>query len=475
MNSTNELPRLSPVQSEWMQQLMKNKKLLDSLFEAHGSPINTHYLPAFDQNVEIFREVFKRHEVPHQLFYARKANKTKSLVKRSMENGIGVDTASFRELQQALEMGVDPGNLVVTAAIKTKKLLQLAVEKNVLVILDNRDECSLLNIIAQESGKQVSVGIRLSGFYFNDEKLYSRFGFDIDEIESFLNSNFIPDGKYAHLKYSGLHFHLDGYSVEERGAALRQCIFLSERMKTKGFHTQFIDIGGGVLINYLNHKTEWQNFREELKKAVKGEREEITFNNNGLGYEIIKGKLQGDLATYPFYNEVNSDTFLENILNYRYKNEVSVSDLLREKNIEIRMEPGRSLLNQVGMTLAKVVFRKKDMRERWLIGLEMNMSQLQSSSADFLLDPLFALEPAGENPVEVYFTGAYCLERDIVLKRKISLPNLPQIGDVVGFVNTAGYMMHFFETQAHLFELSVNLSLETSKEDYEVGDFKTDG
>ena len=138
------------------------------------------------------------------------------------------------------------------------------------------------------------------------------------------------------------------------------------------------------------------------------------------------------------------------------------------------MEPGRSILDQVGMTLARVVFRKKDMRGRWLVGLEMNMSQLKSSSADFLMDPVTAFVTAPNQPVEVYFTGAYCLEQDILLKRKIAVPHLPQIGDIVGFVNTAGYMMHFFETQAHLFELSVNLSLETSKENYDYQDFKND-
>ncbi len=195
--------------------------------------------------------------------------------------------------------------------------------------------------------------------------------------------------------------------------------FLAEKLKVHGFPTQFIDIGGGVLINYLQFKNEWETFREELKKAVKSEWKEITFNNDGLGYQIIDNKLQEALATYPFYNEENGDLFLEKILNFRYNNKASVYELLQGKNIEIRMEPGRSLLNQVGMTLAKVVFRKKDMRGRWLVGLEMNMSQLQSSSADFLLDPLIAFVPALNHPVEVYFTGAYCLERDILLKWKI--------------------------------------------------------
>ena len=470
----NNLPSLSPLLSDWMPKLMKDRKLLDTLFEAWGSPVNVHYLPAFDKNIEMFRKVFEKHGIPNQLYYAHKANKSKSVVKRAKENGIGVDTASVRELLQALEAGVKPEHLVVTAAIKTEKLLKIAVENNVPVILDNQDECDLLDSIAKKLGKQTPSGFRVSGFYTDTEKLYSRFGFDIDEVESFIVTTCSPKGKYSHLNYKGLHFHLNGYSTEERGAALNQCVFLAEKLKAHGFTTQFIDIGGGVLINYLQSKNEWGTFREELKKAVKGEREEITFNNDGLGYQIIDNKLEGALATYPFYNEENGDIFLEKILNYRYKNKASVSELLRGKDIEIRMEPGRSLLNQVGMTLARIVFRKKDMRGRWLVGLEMNMSQLKSSSADFLLDPLIAFVPAPDHPVEVYFTGVYCLEQDIVLKRKITLPNLPQVGDIVGFVNTAGYMMHFFETQAHLFELSVSLSLDTSNKTFDPQNFKPD-
>lgn len=474
MKPSTKLPTLSPILSDWMPQLMTDKKLLDTLFETHGSPINIHYLPAMDKNIHMFQKVFEKHGLSHQLYYARKANKTQSVVKRAAQNRIGVDTASYRELQQALEAGVKPELLVVTAAIKTKELIQLAAENNVLVILDNQDECKLLNSIAQKLNKQIPVGFRVSGFYTDNNKLYSRFGFDITEVAPFITTGCYPEDGHSYLDYKGLHFHLEGYSTAERGAALTQCIVLAKRLENHGLKTEFIDIGGGVLVNYLQHKDEWDTFRYELIKAVLGNRDEITFNNDGLGYQMIDDNLQGDLATYPFYNEENGDVFLENILNFHYKHYPSVSELLQGKNIEIRMEPGRSLLNQVGMTLARVVFRKKDALGRWLVGLEMNMSQLKSSSADFLLDPLTAMEPADADPTEVYFTGAYCLERDIILKRKIALPHLPQVGDIVGFVNTAGYMMHFFETQAHLFELSVNLSLETSKGSYVPEDFKKD-
>ncbi len=90
----------------------------------------------------------------------------------------------------------------------------------------------------------------------DNEKLYSRFGFDIDEMESFINSNLYSKGKYTNLNYTGLHFLLNNYLTEERGASLSKCLFLAEKLEKQGFNTQFIDIGGGVLINYLQHKNE---------------------------------------------------------------------------------------------------------------------------------------------------------------------------------------------------------------------------
>ncbi len=95
-----------------MIQLMEDKKLLGTLFETYGSPLNIHYLPEFDRNIQTFREVFEKHKIRHQLFYARKANKNQSVVKRAKENGIGVDTASFRELRQALDAGLEAEKLV---------------------------------------------------------------------------------------------------------------------------------------------------------------------------------------------------------------------------------------------------------------------------------------------------------------------------------------------------------------------------
>ena len=210
-------------------------------------------------------------------------------------------------------------------------------------------------------------------------------------------------------------------------------------------------------------------------------RNEMGFGgNNGLtdfkrllGFTLRDGEVEGSLATYPYFNEYTKESFLKEILETPDASGNTVAQRLEQEHRELRLEPGRSLLNQVGVTLARVVHRKKDSRGDHLVGLEMNMSQLKSSSADFLLDPFVSFknpDPQAE-PVAVYFTGAYCLERDVLLKRKIQLAQLPKPGDVVCFVNTAGYMMHFFETEAHLFERATNLSVEKPDGPYQPQDF----
>ncbi|SIR32917.1 diaminopimelate decarboxylase [Maribacter ulvicola] len=459
--------QLTPKTSGWMHELFNDQAVVKGLVERYGSPINIHHLPSFNQNCENYKQVFESYGLKYRIFYARKANKSKGLVKQAFASSIGVDTASLKELEQSLALGGNAKNLVLTAAIKTTPQIELAIEKGVPIILDNEDECVLTQAVAKRMGKKANVGFRISGFEVDEEKLYSRFGFDVDDVIDFVSSYVGEHKTFDMLAVTGLHFHLDGYSTQQRSVSLIASINIISTLKEKGYPVSFIDIGGGILMNYLEEEKEWLAFNENLKKAVVEQSNNITFNDNGLGFRLEEGKLRGKLNTYPFFNKINKGSFIKEVLDYMDDaSGLSVASLLRENDIEIRIEPGRSLLDQVGMTVAKVIHRKKDAKGQWLVGLEMNMSQMMSSSADFLLDPfmLYNSEVEENENVDVFFTGAYCLERDVLLKRKMTLPRLPAIGEYVAFVNTAGYMMHFFETEAHLFELSTNLIFTGSNE-----------
>lgn len=460
--SSQSYPSLTPELSSWMKEIFKNHELLGDLFEKYGSPINLHHTGPFAQNYESYKNVLQRHKINHTIFFARKANKCLGFVNEAKELGCGVDTASYRELKECLDLGCDPKKLVLTAAVKNEQLVRLALQHDVLMILDNIDECRLVNRLADELGTITKVGIRISGFWYEGEKLYSRFGFDIENAVEFIINQLGRGKNYENLQFDGFHFHLNGYSIQQRAEAIKQTINLSDVLKNDGISTTFIDMGGGLLMNYLSDKKEWDAFWTELKKAVRGDRNPITFGNNGLGYELINGRLHGEPNVYPYYNETPKEYFLDAVLTHTPENGVTPADMLRDRNIELRMEPGRSLLNQTGLTMAKVIHRKKDQRGDWLVGLEMNRSQLMSSSADFLLDPvLIPMQKTAKDlsPAAVYFTGGYCLEQDVILKRKIALPRPPEIGDFICFPNTAGYMMHFYETQSHLYDFTTNLFL----------------
>jgi len=457
-------PRLTPIVAPWMRDLLADRRGLTAQFARYGSPLNLLAHEPFVENYQRYRETLDRHGLRHLVLFARKANKCRGFVTAANAHGFGVDTASFRELDEALALGCDPARLVVTAAMKDARLVELAIARRVLIVLDNLDECRLVERIAQSQGRTAEVGIRISGFLFDGQRLYSRFGFPLEEAVALITEQLGQGTDLPSLRYRGLHFHLNGYSRRQRAAALLQSIACADALSGKGVTTDFIDIGGGFLVNYLQDAGEWEAFLRELKAAAVGKRAPLTFQNDALGLVVRDGIIHGEPRVYPYCNARPKEQFLDDLLSSEDDQGNSLAARLRSRGIELRMEPGRSLLDQAGMTIARVAFRKRDSRGQLLVGLEMNRSQMQSSSADFLLDPILIhhgkAEPQSgqvEAPLAGYLVGGYCLEQDLILKRRIAFEQLPQIDDWVCFPNTAGYMMHFFESNSHLFELATNI------------------
>ncbi|WP_194777003.1 type III PLP-dependent enzyme domain-containing protein [Pararhodonellum marinum] len=463
----NQIPKLTPITHSWVKNIVSERKYLFDWINQYNSPINLINLKPFRENHDNFENLFKKMGLKGEVFFARKANKCKAFVYAAKQHKFGVDTASLNEVKDCVNLGFDPAKVTVTAAIKNKALLKFLIAHEMPVVLDNEDECILLHQLLEEHNRMIKVGFRVSGFEFQGKKLYSRFGFDSNAVVEFIQSNLGKGKRFYKFAYEGLHFHLNGYSTAERSAALGQCIELSDELAQSGYQTQFIDIGGGILINYLKRKREWTQFNRQLKSSISNEdHKELTFKKHPLGMVKTGKKLQGEPLVYPYFNELNQADFVESIL-IAQKAEKPLFHHLIDRDITLRLEPGRSMLDQCGITVARVAYRKNDSENRLLIGLEMNRTQLSSSSADFLLDPLFV--PQEENaegrPCEGYLVGAYCLEQDLILKRKLSFSQMPQVGDLFVFVNTAGYMMHFYESEAHGLPLSQNLIVENGNQD----------
>ena len=282
----------------------------------------------------------------------------------------------------------------------------------------------------------------------------------------------LPDGL---LPIVGVHFHLDGYDPLDRVAALGESFELIDALRTRGHDPGFVDFGGGIPISYIDDPAQWDRFWSEHRAAVRGDRPPLTFDGHGLGLSLHAGELIGAPNVYPFHQRPIRGAWLEQVLAARptrsagsagSAGSATVAEAARSRGIELRCEPGRSLVDGCGMTAARVEFRKPRPDGSWLIGLAMNRTQCRSTSDDFLVDPLL-LRPAAAGrhsangrptgPIEGFLVGAYCIERELLTWRRLVFPHGVEVGDLVVFPNTAGYLMHILESASHQIPLARNL------------------
>lgn len=437
--------RLEP----WQLALLGEPDVLAAWVDRHGSPLNLIDPSPIARNAGELMCAATDAGVELKIFFARKANKALALVDEARRLRFGVDVASERELRQALDRGVRPAEIVVTAAVKPRALLELCVAHRPTVVIDNEDELELLLELAGLAERDVPVALRLAP-ELAPGRPQTRFGLGGSELLALADRR-IAAG--ARLAIDGIHFHLDGYAAAERVTAISASFGLIDGLRARGHQPTFIDIGGGIPMSYLDDPQQWSNFWREQRAAVRGERPPLTFESLGLSASDV----------YPYYQQPVRGAWLEQVLRATAADGTPVAQGLRERGLALRCEPGRSLLDGCGMTAARVEFRKRRRDGTWLIGLAMNRTQCRSTSADFLVDPIL-VRPSGQaagacDAIEGFLVGAYCIERELLTWRRLSFPHGVQVGDIVVFPNTAGYLMHILESSSHQMPLARNLIL----------------
>lgn len=431
--------RLEP----WHEELCEDPGRLEAWIDEHDSPVNLIHPGPMGANAAELTGAATKRDVICRVFFARKANKALALVDEARRLGLGVDVASERELRQVLERGFDPADVVVTAAVKPVALLLACLENGTTVAVDNRDELDLLCKLATEAGARAQIAPRLAPEPARDRPP-TRFGMTaaeiLDALETVAGAPIVV----------GVHFHLDGYDAGERVAAIGESLRLIDQLRERGHEPGFLDMGGGVPMSYLHSDSEWREFWSEHERAQAGERDEITFDGHSIG------------QVYPYSQSPVRGEWLARILDASFQTS-TVAEALRSREIELRLEPGRALLDGCGMSVARVEFRKQRSDGTWLIGLAMNRTQVRSTSDDFMVDPLL-LRPSGAgeptDAIEAYLVGAYCIERELLSWRRFRFPEGVAIGDLVAFPNTAGYLMHILESASHQIPLARNLVVE---------------
>ncbi len=446
--------RLTPLLAANIEQFLHSSGTLATLADTFGSPVNLLFPQSLTINGKRFFEVFERYGLQGNIYYAHKPNKAKALVKQAYVSGMHIDVASKAELLDALEAGFT-GAMIGATGPKNKEFLLLAIQQQCCICVDNLDELYLIAHFAQllKVKEKVSLLIRLTGFHSGTKNVFardSRFGIHLKHAEEIFAA--CAD---SHLELQGFAFHLDTTSESEKVTAIEKTLHMILEAQKRGFSASILDIGGGFKVNYLASEDEWHTYTTALRRSIAGEIASITWNNTGYGFKAVNGQIRGAPTYYQYYNKVVGPEFLEQILctplaDFERR---TVAQVLNDLMIELWIEPGRALLDQCGLTLARALFVKSSAQGEWLVGLDMNRSQLSSVEDEMFCDPLViyrsdAREDGYEATQGVYFVGNLCQEHDLIYRHKTFLLRLPTRDDLVIFVNTAAYHMDFNESES---------------------------
>lgn len=443
---------------DWMLDVLDDRSRLDAALDEFGSPVNVLHTGPMERNVAEL--VAAAPGVDLKIFFARKANKALCFVDTAARLGVGVDVASRRELSQTLDAGVPPEDVIISAAVKSRGLLEDSIRSRVLVALDNRDEA--VELIAAAGPGRHPVAVRLAPRLAGGK--VSRFGATSTEWLAWLAS---PELRSAEVH--GVHFHLDGYDPAQRAEVMVDAVRLVDALRERGHPVRFVDMGGGLPVRYLDDAAEWEAWWTRHRAAVVGQSEPLTYDNEGLGLVPAGDAVAGTAKVYPFAQAMTRGPWMESVLDARpagMSGGESVRAALTSRGLQLRCEPGRALMDGCGLSVARVEFVKQRSDGVVVAGLGMNRTQCRTSTEEFMVDPL--LVPIGRRSSSDpgsnagFLVGAYCMERELISWRRMVFPSGITRGDLVVFPNTAGYLMHFLESTSHQIPLAANLVWEAS-------------
>ncbi len=410
--------------------LTTHAAVVHELVNGLGSPLHFMLPQAFTENATAFQTSLRRAEVEGQVLYAKKANKAHCLVAQCAALGLGVDAASVPELAASLEAGVPGPQIGVSGPDKHPALLRLALLHDCLVAMDSVEELARFVDLASSLGRHGRVLLR----WRPPSQPQSRFGLDDTQLAEAVA---LCAARKPLVSLEGFSFHLSGYAIEPRAAAAHWLVDRCLEAQRLGLRCDTVDIGGGFAMRYVDSSA-WHDF-----VTVQTPRH---YHANKRFDEF-----------YPYASECHGAAMLTQILAQGHAGRGSLARRLRAHGLRLLLEPGRALLDQAGVTAFRVQGVKERPAEGYGLvtvdGMSFSLSE-QWFNSEYLPDPLLLRAPDGQaqadnGPFAAAVAGASCLDSDMVSWRKLRLPHRPRPGDLLVYLNTAGYQMDSNESAFH--------------------------
>ncbi len=232
---------------------MLSRQIAEKL-RAYETPFYLYDMALLRQTLESV--VYESNKYGYRLHYAIKANYDDHLLETIRAYGLGIDCASGNELRKAIEAGFDPRTIVYAGVGKRDKELRYAIEQRILAInCESIEELHLVDRLSAEAGCTTDVALRINpdidpktNHCIDTGQADSKFGISYEEILEHADElKALPN-----LNIIGVHLHI-GSQIRELHVFEHMCNKVNvivENLERLGFSFRFVDVGGGLGVNY---------------------------------------------------------------------------------------------------------------------------------------------------------------------------------------------------------------------------------
>lgn len=358
---------------------------LEALAQEFGTPLYVYSRAAIEERIKAYEAAFS--DTPHQVCYAMKAASTRGILEVIARLGAGFDCVSGGEILRALEAGADPSKIVFSGVGKSETDIAFALKAGIRCFnIESPAELDRIHDVAVALNATAHVSVRVNPNIDAHVDAHvatglgdSKFGVKLTEVIPLYEKA----AAMSNVRIEGISCHI-GSLIESVEPYLKMIDVLAgfvNDLVTRGITLHHIDLGGGAGVAYKEG--------EENLEPVK----------------LIPSLV------------------------------AAVREKVHVPNIEIFVEPGRSVIAQAAVLLTRVQYLKSGLFERRFCVVDASMTELIRPAIYGSFHAIESVIPNKEAPRQVLnVVGSVCESTDFLGNNRL-LAVAP--GDLLA-VRTAG-------------------------------------
>jgi len=289
---------------------------LTKLAEKYGTPLYVYSAATIEERLNGFSRAFR--DFPHSICYSVKANSNLGILRFLAKKGCGFDVVSGGELERVLTAGRSAARKTVFSGVgKTREELSAALKAGILLFnVESESELNVLAECAARMRKTAPIALRVNPDVAAETHPYistglhkHKFGVPVDIAQTL----YAKAAGMRYLEVRGVSVHIGSQITDSGpfGEAMSRVADLVRELRRDGHKIDYVDAGGGL----------------------------------GISYEQDANEFSDQVRAYA----------------------ASLTSPLRDLDVHLLLEPGRSIVGPAGALLTSVIYKKANGGKKFLI------------------------------------------------------------------------------------------------------------